>query len=106
MKSKIRGAAAQLKRTYTEPWTARSAWINVCIWSGMLLWSLCSVVLGMLGDVVMRWVWLTLNVGVIVFQVTMLKLSVQGLIWRKEQDRSRAEAERFMAIMEATFGDR
>jgi len=86
MKNKFRRAGAHLKRVYTEPWTVRSAKINTVVWAAGTAVGVANFAMGVFGS--SSWVWLVtvVNIALVCFDLTMLKWSVSGLLWRKAQD--------------------
>lgn len=87
MKNKVRRGAARIKRAYTQPWTVRTAKINVVVWSVACLVAVGNFAMGvMVGMEQLRWVWSLINIGLLFFDFTMLKWSVTGLAWRKATD--------------------
>ena len=86
MKNRVRRGAARLKRVYTEPWTVRSAQLNVLIWSAVMLLGLGNFAIGLLAGGNVRAFWAGFSIVVLLFDATMLKWSLTGLFWRKAQE--------------------
>jgi hypothetical protein len=104
MKAKMRRGARRWKRVYKEPWTVRSAWINVVVWGAMTGWTFGLIAWGLLNDERLRWVWLTFQAAMLFVQFTVVKWSVDGLRWRTRQDLLRKEEEKFLEMMEEAYG--
>ena len=94
MKNRVRRCGAYLKRVYTEPWTVRSAKINTAVWSIASLVGVANFGLGIMSPTSLKWLWLVVNLIVMLFDFTMLKWSATGLLWRKAQDEALAQKQR------------
>lgn len=83
--------AAHLKRVYTQPWTVRYAKINVALWLVGTAVAVVNFGLGMMAPVSLKWLWAVVNLGILTFDLTMLKWAVTGLLWRKGEDARKAQ---------------
>ena len=75
-----------MKRCNTRPWTLRSARFNVALWTFATAIAVLNIAMNIWLPTTTWWLWLTVNCMTALFDGTMLRWSVIGYFWRKEQD--------------------